>query len=85
MSIFKKETPPNICELTPLSVNFQKQNATKNLLEKPFSIVFARECLKKHAAKHLRVDTLKCQFSKNKRNQKFVRKTISNSFLQGNV
>eukprot|EP00493_Phyllostaurus_siculus_P007030 UN07103 len=56
---FQKKTPPNIYELTPLSVNFQKKTTTKNLLEKPFSaIVFCKGMFEKNATKHLRIDTL---------------------------
>ena len=48
MSIYnKKKTPPNISELTPLSVNLKKKNATKSLLEKPFSIVFCKGMFEK--------------------------------------
>ena len=61
--IWKKKTPPNFCKLTPLSVKFEKNNATK------FLQVNTLKCQiwKKNATKILQVNTLKCQIWKKKR------------------
>ena len=72
--LIKKKTPPNICELTPLSVNFQKRNATKSLLEKTFSIVFCKGMFEKKTPPNIcELTPLSVNFQKKKkRHQLFV-------------